>query len=525
MQPIALNAYDFCGIRTKGTLYVDKTAMLYPLVRNPNDKCFFLSRPRCFGKSVMLTTLKSLFQGRRDLFKGLAIDKMDYDWAEYPVLCLNFFTVPSYSPEAFEQGFREAVRWAFREQELDYNPESTPGANVVNAIRTLAARAGKSVVVLVDEYDAPISRVMEDASKATAICDQLAAFYGEIKGCLDDIRFLMLTGTTERAPLLDFPALTDLTFAPQVATLLGYTEDELTAYFDEGLRARAQKAEMTYSEYRETLRQWYGGYRFSHDAEMVYNPLVIAKELSECGGVYGELWPRIGHISLLMYTLKREGKRAPERLLESDYNHVTVSESEFVWPNLDELNLATVFYLAGYLTIKDYDPATATYTLGATNRATLRDLSYLLVDRLTTGGDDFWYCQARSAFLDDNQSSFLSRFQYFYETALSPRLQGRCMPPVAYRNLLIACLRNLCFEVVIEDAQPQDPAFLVARWRANVYLFALKFDGSAEEALAQIRDSRCDLPYLASAQTLHRIGLVFDLKTHQLLDTAIETVR
>ena len=227
-QKIAQSVYDFRIMRENGYRYVDKTDLLYPLIMRDGDAFYFISRPRRFGKSLMLSTLECIFRGRRDLFQGLAIDKLDYDWVEHPILHFNFATMKVETFELFTQQFVERVSRTIEAAGGTYNPAVTPDTNFADAIRFLARERGKPVVVLIDEYDAPVSASLNDIEKATAIRATLSSFYGEIKNNASDIRFMMMTGVTRFTQLSVFSALNnlnDLTMDARYATLLGYTEE------------------------------------------------------------------------------------------------------------------------------------------------------------------------------------------------------------------------------------------------------------------------------------------------------------
>ena len=193
------------GVRQEdGFRYVDKTALLYPLVTRGRDSFFFISRPRRFGKSLMLSTLECLFRGERELFKGLAIDKMDYDWESYPILHFNFGTMDVATIEGFKQQFVERIARSIVNAGGTYNPAVTPATNFSDAIQKLAKDRGKPVVILIDEYDAPVGAALNDIAKATDIRTTLSAFYGEIKNNVGNIRFMMMTGVTKFTQLSVF---------------------------------------------------------------------------------------------------------------------------------------------------------------------------------------------------------------------------------------------------------------------------------------------------------------------------------
>ena len=207
-EKIAQGTYNFRNMREDGYRYVDKTAVLYPLVTRGRDSFFFISRPRRFGKSLMLSTLECLFRGERDLFKGLAIDKMDYDWKSYPILHFNFAGLKVETLETFKIDFRSYVKETLTKAGCTWNEADFPGANFSRAINTLAeASEQKSVVILIDEYDAPVGHALNDIKKAEAIRQELSDFYIQIKNNVGAIRFMLMTGVTRFTQLSVFSAL------------------------------------------------------------------------------------------------------------------------------------------------------------------------------------------------------------------------------------------------------------------------------------------------------------------------------
>ncbi len=521
-EKIAQGTYDFRVMREDGFRYVDKTALLYPLVTRGRDSFFFISRPRRFGKSLMLSTLECLFRGERELFKGLAIDKMDYDWAEYPILHFNFGTMDVTTFEAFLAGFVARVQEVIENAKVTYNPTLAPNDNFSRAIKALARERGKPVVILIDEYDAPVGAALNDIEKATAIRAKLSAFYGEIKNNVGNIRFMMMTGVTKFTQLSVFSALnnlTDLTLQPEAATLLGYTEEELEANFSKSLHRHAEVMGLSYEDYRGQLRWWYNGYRFSPDCEVkVYNPLAIGRTLLRRKTYFEPTWSETGHSTALMKYL------STHPLTARDYECIPeVERTVFDVYDLDNIGYKTFLYQGGYLTIKDFDPISG-YTLGIPNEDVRQDLNQILVDQTLKGDNSLGWSKARTALLKYDFPTFFTCLKSFY-ARLTYGAKEEHVNEASYQRSLFVLLTAGGLRVVSEDTQAQGRADLVADAFGRVFIFELKVGGTAEEALAQIRDRRYDLPYLASAQTIHRIGLVFDPKTHQLLDTAVEPVR
>ena len=375
-EKIAQGTYDFRNMRKDGYRYVDKTALLYPLVTRGMDSFFFISRPRRFGKSLMLSTLECLFRGERELFKGLAIDKMDYDWESYPILHFNFGTMDVTTFEAFQAGFVARVKQAFENAGAVYDPALAPNDNFPNAIRFLAKDRGKPVVILIDEYDAPVGAALNDIAKATAIRAKLSAFYGEIKNNVGNIRFMMMTGVTKFTQLSVFSALnnlTDLTLQPEAATLLGYTEEELEANFSKSLHRHAEVMGLSYEDYRDQLRWWYNGYRFSPRCKTkVYNPLAIGRTLSRQSEFFEPTWSETGHSTALMQYL------STHPLTARDYECIPrVTRRIFDIYDLDAIKGVTLLYFLGCLTIKDFDPI-SNFTLGVPNEDARRLLASLV---------------------------------------------------------------------------------------------------------------------------------------------------
>ena len=520
-QKIAQSVYDFRKLREDGYVYVDKTAHLYPLLTRGSDSFFFISRPRRFGKSLMLSTLACLFRGERDLFKGLAIDKLDYDWAEYPVLHFSFAGIKSKTEEAFDADFKTCLEDAFAAAKAPWNPTISPGANLRRAIRSLAADSGKSVVVLIDEYDAPVSHALADIKLATAIRQDLADFYIQIKECASDIRFMMMTGVTKFAQLSVFSALNnlvDLTLDGNFASLLGYTDEELDANFAPSLQAHAKVMGLSDADYRAELRHWYNGYRFSPDCTTkVYNPVAIARTLIRKKTYFETTWSETGHASALMRYLERED------LADTDYDHLTITSKRlFDSYNLATLRPETMLYQAGYLTIKDFIPPRI-YVLGVPNEDVRQDLNGILLDKALGKEADETSDDLQTVLQTGDFPGFFARLKAFYAHLPYGAKEGP-VHEAAYQRALYALLSAGGLRVTAEDRQSQGRADLVAESMDRVYVFELKIHGTAAEALAQIKDKGYAKPYQVPGKTVHLIGLAFDSDSNTLTDAAEETL-
>ena len=518
MKPIMLDSYELRDFRTDGCIYVDKTAGLLKLIRTPGAKLYFISRPRRFGKSLMLSTLRHIFQGDRDLFEGTAIGASDYDWQTYPVLSFNFATTEVSSLKEFRVELEKRVQASLERMGIAYDPTGLPGNNFDAAIRELKARTGKPVVVLIDEYDSPVGHAMHDLELANAIRQRLASFYGVIKNNVGDIRFMMMTGVTKFTQLSIFSALNnliDLTFDKEMSTLLGYTEEELETYFGEHMRAHAEVMGLEYDTYRAELRRWYNGYRFSPDSETtVYNPVSIGKTLAAKRRLFGATWAQTGHASALMNALKREP------LLKRDYEHIfPLNEKTFDVYDLSTVEQTALLYQAGYLTIKDYSMTARAYTLGVPNEEVRQDLNGLLVNMAAPTADASLCDSLRVALLTDDFENITRHLKAFFAGLTYGPREGQIYE-ANFQRILHTLLSAAGFYVTPEAQYASGRADLVATFGSFTFIFELKVDGTAQEALEQIEAKRYAAPYLRPGKKVTAIGLAFDSKTHQIIDAA-----
>ena len=365
MRLIATDTHDFPSIRRDGKIYVDKTMFIHRLVAGNDTKLFFMSRPRRFGKSLTVSALKALFSGRRELFKGLYIDKTDWKWEKYPIIHFEFNDLATTSLAEFSDDLSAHVKERLIEAGYDYDESKSAHLNFGSAITSLsAANGGNGVVILVDEYDAPVGHALGDIDFAEKVRDRLSAVYSQMKNRTGDIKFLFMTGVSKFTRLSVFSALSnivDVSQRKEYATMFGYTEDELSANFEEHLRGHAAIMGKTYEDYRAEMKRWYNGFRFSkNDPTTVYNPVSVALTFDEKSpNGFKATWATTGRPSMLMNYLKRED------MLAVDYECMEdVDESEFDVADLRNLTPVALLFQSGYLTVRGYDREKDSYTLG-----------------------------------------------------------------------------------------------------------------------------------------------------------------
>ena len=348
MERIATSFCSFERLRRRYT-YVDKTDMLWRLVSDTEDAMFFISRPRRFGKSLMLDTLKCIFEGRRDLFKGLKIEKKRYDWKTYPVVMLNMADVTASSVEELRTGLIDMIDGlvsTFRLQGVSRQPN--PGKYLGNFFKRLAEERGE-IVVLVDEYDVPLQGFLGDQAAIRRVRKLMHDFYVQMKNNSGSIRFMMMTGVTKLTKLSVFSGLnnpTDLTMDyPDYAGLLGYTPKEIEATYPKRLDALAKKLKTDRKGALGRLLDWYDSYWFCPDSRVkVCNPISIAKALRLAK--LDSYWIRTAVSSLVMERIEAAHK-TPD-----DFEGCTATKSELDLCDAMELPAKSLMYQSGYLTIK-----------------------------------------------------------------------------------------------------------------------------------------------------------------------------
>ena len=522
MKTIAENANDFESIRTMdrgNCIYVDKTDYFHRLVTTPGRNLFFIARPRRFGKSLMITTFKYIFEGRRELFKGLKIDKTDYDWKVHPVIHIDFSLCACVTHAAFMSEMPDVVKTAIDKSGYVYDEKKAPSANFLNAIEWHFAQ-GNPCVVLIDEYDDPVAKALANPEEAEAVRDELARFYGKIKGKTNMIRFMMITGVSKFTKMSVFSALsnlTDISPLPEYAEMLGYTEEELDEYFGEHMSAHAKIMGLPDGQYRAELKRWYNGYRFSPDrAVTVYNPVSVGLTLANPRAEFRGTWTATGRPSMLMNFIKREG------LLAIDYeNGVTARENDFDVSDIRNLRALAMLYQTGYLTIKDY--ADGRYLLGIPDEEVRRDL-LLLVSAQSAERDETWVGRTVDHLLDCEFDDFFYGLECLFAHLPYGERERRAHEMNFERNLKIL-FWAFGLETICEDRQTGGRADIVVKYRKAIYVFELKRDGTADEALQQIHEKGYAKPYLADGRPVYLIGLAFDSKTRQLVGEKVEGLK
>ena len=343
--------FDFPSLILGGKgKYVDKTDLLYQLA-NDADQQLFISRPRRFGKSLMLSTLKAMFECRRELFKGLAIDKLPWEWDKpFPVVSFTMSSAAGSTYEKFTSNLRSLVEDLASEHGVPFDKDKTTEKNFEDFLKAAAAKSPtKQIVVLIDEYDEPVAKFLNDIPTLNRVRSDLHDFYEKLKVNSGSIRFLMMTGVTKLTKLSVFSGmnhLTDISSFQQYATLLGYTPDELDGALRENVEDLGAKNGMDFAAAKKAILSWYDGYRFSPRSEArVCNPVSLGNAFK-----FGELkgyWETTGRTTLIINRMANAGK------LPADLENVPARPLTLDVCDAETLPMVSLLYQGGYLTIKD----------------------------------------------------------------------------------------------------------------------------------------------------------------------------
>ena len=517
MRPIATDTHDFPSLRRDGCIYVDKTKFIHRLVSTVGSKLYFLSRPRRFGKSLTVSTLKALFSARRELFEGLAIEKEPWVWEKYPIIHFEMNDLSTNTEEEFIRDLEDHVKERLQDTGYEYDASKPAHWNFGKAIETLSAKnGGKGVVILIDEYDSPVGHCLDDVPKAEAVRDRLSTVYSQMKNRTGDIRFLFMTGVSKFTKMSVFSCLNnivDVSMDEEFATMFGYTEEELGANFEEHLRAHAEKMGLTYEDYRAEMKRWYNGFRFAKfSKETVYNPISIALALRKKEPEFSATWSSTGRPSSLMNCLKRWDMLAidPERTK-------MVTERAFDVTNLADLKPVGMLFQTGYLTIKDY--SAGLYTLGVPDDEVRQDLN-LLMAGLAADKDVSWAATLGASLRCAEWDDFFIGLKSLYAAMAYGPTEGR-VHENSYARCLSFLLAGSGFRFTMEDVQANGRADIVASHVNGVYIFELKVGEGIDKAFRQLREKNYAAPYIASGLPIYLIGLSFDPETRHLVEYAV----
>ena len=507
-------ATSFCSfeVLVKRYSYVDKTDMLWRLIADTHDRMFFISRPRRFGKSLMLDTLKCIFEGRKELFKGLKIEKKRYDWKKYPIVKLDMSELAGSNIEELTDNLIGAVDGFVKDFDLkDVRPFISPGKYFGEFLKVLAREKGQ-FVVLIDEYDVPLQGFLNDRVMIRRVRKLLHDFYVQLKAHSGDIRFMMMTGVTKLTKLSVFSGLNnpvDLTMdRKEYAGLLGYTPKEIEVTYPKRLDAFAKRYKTDRKGALQKLLDWYDSYRFCPDSSVrVCNPISIANALET--RVLRNYWAKTASASLVMERLEASGKSP------SDFEGCEATAEELDVCDALSLPVKSLMYQAGYLTIKKVirdeegiDPKA--FILGVPNEEVRKAINAGWFDyhfKIPRSEFDSLMSVARQQLEDGDVMRLIgeSLYRIYARVPTSWRIKTEADAKRHFRLFM----EMLGAKVDAEEETAFGVADAVIETKKFVWIFEFKFNKSAKAALQQIRTKGYDKPYRGDKRPVTLIGINF----------------
>ena len=514
MKKYPVGIQNFESLRKGGYLYIDKTNLIYRLVST--GKYYFFSRPRRFGKSLLISTLEAYYSGRKDLFQGLYIDQQEKDWLSYPILHIDLNAQKYDTSESLDDILNDILtKW---EKVYGAEPsEVSLSLRFQGLIQRAAEKTGQNVVILVDEYDKPMLQAIGNNELQDNYRDTLKAFYGALKSKDQYIQFALLTGVTKFSKVSifsDLNNLMDISFDKRYAELCGITENEIHTWLEEDLQELSVHANMSYEQVCQSLKERYDGYHFTEDSAGLYNPFSLLNTFAKMK--FGNYWFETGTPTYLVQLLK-QNKCNLSRLS----NEVVTAD---LLDGVDSLTNSPipVLYQSGYLTIKGYNPRFNVYTLGFPNKEVEEGfISYLLpyyahvqpaesafqimsfIEEIEKGEIDAFFLRLQSFFTDTP-----------YELVRDLELH--------YQNVLFIIFKLLGFYTTAEYHTSEGRIDLIIKTTHFIYLMEFKLEGTAEEALAQINEKHYAVLFQADERKVYKIGINFSNKTRNIQKWIIE---
>ena len=506
MKQIDTSTFNFPDIIANDFLYVDKTAYIWALVRKMKGE-YFLSRPRRFGKSLLVSTLKALFQGRRELFKGLAIDKEDYEWKTYPVIHLDFGVESVDDRAALDRRLKRMLQKAASANKVSLADEP-PEDQFEDLIDILAGESGQ-VVILVDEYDKPILSNVDNPN-VPEILNVLKRFYSVIKTYEGKVRFAFITGVSKFAHVSlfsDLNNLTDITLRTEYADMFGFTEAEIRRYFSDRIPLAAKANGMSEEELMAKLLKWYDGYRFSDADTHVCNPVSLCSFFSN-DYKFSNYWDTTGMPSFLL-KVARDREYDYEAALTRFYG-----ESIFSSYELERLDVTGLLWQTGYLTIKEIKQGQngLQYRLDFPDQEVAETFTMRLLEyygQVEKGVGESLIDDFAEKISSDNLAGLMQLFQTF----LAGISYDMHLPyEKYYQTIFFIVFKLLGARVEAESRTNEGRIDAFIRTKKRVYIFEFKLNKTARKAIGQISDRHYYERFQGCGMPIVMVGVNFNSK-------------
>ena len=504
LYPIGIQTFE--RIREEDMFYVDKTEYVYRMTHT-DGKYFFLSRPRRFGKSLLVSTFRSYFEGRKELFAGLAIERLEKEWESYPVLHFSLAGGKHMEREQLER----YLLYILKDNEERFGvvcDSPDPNVRLLNLIKTVGQKTGKKVVVLIDEYDAPLLDVAHEEESLGVLRYVMRNFYSPLKDCEPLLRFVFLTGITKFSQLSIFSELNNIknvSMDEPYAGICGITKEELLTQMEEDIEQLAAKLRLSREETIQELKNHYDGYHFSWPSPDVFNPYSLLNCLAD--GKMSAYWFGSGTPTYLINMMKKF------KVQPSSLKSMLAKASAFDAPTERMRTITPLLYQSGYVTIKDYDAMTQLYTLDFPNREIMVGLFESLLpnylEELTDEGD---VAIARMSLLIkqgdmDGAMQLLAEFLETVPYCDNTHYEGHWQQAL---YIIFGLLTD--FDIIVEQRTAKGRIDMVLETKTYIYVMELKLNGSVEDALAQIESRRYADAFKMKDKEIVKVGLNFGVK-------------
>ena len=512
--PISIQT--FSEIREKNYLYIDKTEWIYRMAHS-DSKYMFLSRPRRFGKSLLISTLQCYFEGRRELFDGLAIDRLETEWTAYPVLRFDMSTAKNRDKE----GLESELNLKLSKYEAVYGrgeAEKGPNQRLQGLIERAYQQTGRQVVVLIDEYDAPLLDVVHEDRDLPVLRNVMRNFYSPLKACDPYLRFVFLTGITKFSQLSIFSELNNIqniSMLPEYAAICGITQEEMEAQMSPDLDVLAVRQKRNREETLQRLKTYYDGYHFTWPSPDIYNPFSLLNAFSD--GRLNSYWFGSGTPTYLIEMLNKY------HVIPQEIGGRWVATSAFDAPTERMTSITPLLYQSGYITIKDYDELADLYYLDLPNKEVRIGLMESLLDGYVGRERDEAVTTVAflsRAIIQDKMDEALRLLRTFLSTVPycdNTDYEGH------YQQMFYVIFSLMGKFVDVEIRTPRGRVDIVIRTATKLYVVELKLDQSAEAAMKQIdlkeypeRFALCGLPIV-------KVAINFDSERHTIADWKIDS--
>ena len=514
LYPVGIQTFE--EIRKRDLLYIDKTEYVYRMTHT-SGKYFFLGRPRRFGKSLLVSTFESYFSGKKELFEGLAIEKLEQDWTEYPVL---HFSMASGKHMEKDQ-LQRYLLYILKKNEQRFGIEDDavdPNIRLANLIETAYHKTGKQVVVLIDEYDAPMLDVAHEKESLDVLRNIMRNFYSPLKDSEPMLRFVFLTGITKFSQVSIFSELnniTNISMDNEYAGICGITKEELLTQMSEDIDMLAEAQGLSRDATIAKLKEYYDGYHFSPASPDVFNPFSLLNCFTK--KEFGAYWFASGTPTYLINMMKKY------EVLPSDISRVEADESEFDAPTENMTTIMPLLYQSGYITINDYDREFNYYTLDVPNKEVKVGLtkalipSYVTQNTLATTNTARRIAQCLAKQDMEGALQLLKTYLGTVPYCNNTRYEGH------YQQVLFIIFSLLTdYLVDVEVHTPNGRVDIVMLSRTNLYLIEVKMNKDAQTAMQQINLNDYRQRFALSGKPVVKVGINFDSEKGNIEDWTIE---